>query len=313
MLGEIFYWLFNMSIVSSLAIVSVLLVRLIKSIPRRITRILWAIPLIRMLVPVGIGGKYGLMTLLAKLFAKSVTLYFPIADLPYYTMMNSVGAAESYAPIVYKADLLKNVFGISAAIWAIVFAAIVLSVIATYILTIKETKDASVLSQAGKNVYISDKLTSPAVYGIIKPKIILPASYGDMDPERLGYILAHERAHIRSCDNLLRLIAFLSAALHWFNPLSWIFLKCFLEDTEIACDEKALSRLGADKEEQKKYASVLLDCAEERSVFVSAFGGAKLRVRIERVLSFKKISLSSAVVFGALIAFIAYALLTNAV
>jgi len=72
--------------------------------------------------------------------------------------------------------------------------------------------------------------------------------------------VAHESAHIYRKDNLWRIIAVISASVHWFNPLIWLFLKKFLEDTELACDEQVLANCGED--EKKAYAMALVDCAE---------------------------------------------------
>ena len=63
-MGDILYWLLNMSIIGSVAGLFVLLIRLIKALPRRFINLLWAIPLLRFCIPVGLGGRYGLMSLL---------------------------------------------------------------------------------------------------------------------------------------------------------------------------------------------------------------------------------------------------------
>ena len=307
MLGEIFYWLFNMSIVASVSGLIVLLLRMIKGIPRRVIKVLWIIPFIRFWVPIGISGKFGLMTLISKFTTKTVTV-FQLSDNQSFSMMNSVMGANSYFPITYKVNLLEKVFDYSSAVWVVICSAIVLTLIILSVATASETKDA--VPYMEKSVYLSDKITSPAVFGIIKPKILIPTGYDNLDKSNIEYMMKHEHAHIKSGDNLLRIIAFITAALHWFNPLVWLFLKCFLSDTEYACDEKILSRLN--EEERKKYAEVLVDCAENRNVFVSAFGGAKLRTRVERILSYKKLSAFSSVLFTALIMIIAYILLTNA-
>ena len=70
MLREVFYWLFNMSVAATVSGAVVLLLRLVKKIPRRVIAVLWAIPFLRLWVPVGIGGKFGLMTLLSRLRRK---------------------------------------------------------------------------------------------------------------------------------------------------------------------------------------------------------------------------------------------------
>ncbi|MFA7673897.1 MAG: M56 family metallopeptidase, partial [Clostridia bacterium] len=101
-----------------------------------------------------------------------------------------------------------------------------------------------------------------------------------------------------------------TACIHWFDPLVWIFLKYFLTDMELSCDHRVLSKSGPEK--QKEYASVLLNCAEGKTVFVSSFKGAKVKVRIENILSYKKLTAFSGICFAALITIIAIILLTNA-
>ena len=69
---------------------------------------------------------------------------------------------------------------------------------------------------------------------------------------------------------------------------------------------------GYEEEDRKEYARTLLSCSQSRSVMVSAFGGAKVRTRIENVLSYKKMTWFSAAVFTLLIIIIIYTLITNA-
>ena len=102
----------------------------------------------------------------------------------------------------------------------------------------------------------------------------------------------------------------MAAAIHWFNPFSWVFLKVFLADLELACDEAAIAKYC--DEERKEYARTLLNCSQSKSLFASAFGGAKVRMRIENVLSYKQMTVVSAVGFTILILAIIYTLLTNA-
>ena len=111
-------------------------------------------------------------------------------------------------------------------------------------------------------------------------------------------------------DNLWRIIAFVIVAVHWFNPLSWLFLKGVLADLELACDERVLTKLGYDR--AKDYAASLLESKQGAAVFASYFGGAKLHARIENILSFKELTFLSVTAFIALIGMIFHALLTNA-
>ncbi len=303
MLGEIFYWIFNMSIAATICVMPLLLLRLIKKIPRRIFIWLWLVPFIRMCIPVGISSKYGIMALLSQFTTKTVTIV-QIGDDSALTMMNHVMGANSYFPITYKVNLLEDLFNIASVVWLVVALAAILALAIIYFVTLGEVKDAKKLKD---NIYISDKIKTPAVYGIIKPKIILPIEYQESE---LNYILMHENAHIKRKDNLVRLLAFIIVCLHWFNPFAWLLLKLLYSDIELACDESVLS--NCDETERKEYAYTLLSTAEKTNVFAASFGGSKIRIRIENILSYKKISVFSIVAFSSLIIAVCYVLLTNA-
>ena len=269
MLSEVFYWLFNMSISASIAGIIILLLSKIKKLPRRLVHLLWIIPFLRMWIPVGMSGKYSLMTLISKFTTKTVVVYDGAFD---FTFTNHIMAADSYSPITYKVNLLDNLFRTASAIWIIVAAILMIVSIILYVITKSELKDASLLRD---NIYVSDKITSPAIYGIFRPKVIVPKGYELRD---LHYIIAHESAHIHRRDNLWRIVAVMSAIVHWFNPFVWLFLKKFFEETELACDERVLANFGEN--EKKAYETAMVDCAESGNVFASAFGGAKIRVRM---------------------------------
>lgn len=303
MVQEVFYWIFNMSITSSITGIIVLLVRLIKKVPRRISVFLWVIPFLRMIFPFGINSRYGLMSLLSKLTTKTIIIYQPTDDIA-FSVMNCIMAADTYYPITYKINLLDNIFNIASVVWITVSIAILLIIFINYFTTIYELKDSHYLKD---NVYLSKKITSPAVYGIFKPKIILPDSYRSRDIE---LIILHEKMHIRSLDNLWRIIAFVIVALHWFNPICWFFLREVLVDLELSCDERVIAKVGTER--SKEYALSLLESKQMNNIFASAFGGAKIRTRIENILSFKRLTWFSFTVFIVLISTIFYALLTNA-
>jgi beta-lactamase regulating signal transducer with metallopeptidase domain len=213
-------------------------------------------------------------------------------------------AADSYLPITYKVNLLDKVFRIASMVWIIVALALLIINTILYIMARYEVSDANHLSD---NIYASDRVLSPVTYGIFRPRIIIPKEYKADD---LQYILAHETAHIYRKDNLCRILALMSTLVHWFNPLIWLFLKKFLEVTELACDESVLAACGED--EKKAYATALVNSTESRSVFASAFGGARIKVRISYILSYKRLSILSIICFTLLAMTIAYVLLTNA-
>lgn len=303
MIGWICYWVINMSIVASFMGLIVMLIRKLRFIPHRVSVFLWIIPFLRMVVPVGINSPYSLMTLVSRFTTKTVTVYQPSDDLA-FSLSNTIRAAESYSPLRYKASFLETVFNVTGFVWIIVALALIIALTIIYISTKRAVADSIILKD---NVYLSDKVDSPAVYGIFRPKIIMPEAYKEKGTE---YIIRHEKTHIRRLDNLWRIIGFITAAIHWFNPLSWIFLKAFLNDLELACDEMAVA--GYETEDRKEYARTLLECSQSKSMLVSAFGGAKVRTRIENVLSYKKMTAFSAIGFTLLVLVIFFTLITNA-
>ncbi|MBN2558572.1 MAG: peptidase M56 BlaR1 [Clostridia bacterium] len=303
MLLEIFYWVLNMSIIGGLTGLIVALLRKIPGFPRFAAYFLWILPLIRLWVPFGMASRWSLLSLISRYATKTV-LIWERSPGPDFSMTNSIQAAESYFPIVYKSNLLDNIFDVASVIWAIIAMAAILVSLLLYAAAMRELRDARHLRD---NIWISGKIVSPAVYGILRPRIVTPPWIADKD---MPFILAHERVHIRRRDNLWRAVAVITACIHWFNPLSWIFLRWFFSDMELACDVKALKALGGEK--ARDYAAVLLACASGKCNFSSAFGGLKTRMRIDGILSNKKLTLLSTLAFGALIASVAFVLITNA-
>lgn len=94
MLSELFYWLFNMSISASIAGIIILLIGKVKKLPRRFAHFMWIIPFLRMWIPVGVSGKYSLMTLISKYTSRTVPIYEGILDL---TITNHIMAASEYS------------------------------------------------------------------------------------------------------------------------------------------------------------------------------------------------------------------------
>ncbi len=305
MLAEIFYWVLNASIIGGATGLIVALVRKIPKLPSFAAYALWLLPLIRFWIPFGIASHFSLLNLISKYTTKTVILWELSPDLLTSTTSNFVQAAESYFPVVYKTNLLKSIFEIASIIWIIITSIAILTLIFMYALSKRKLKDARHLEH---DVWISSNVSTPAVYGIIQPKIIMP---NWILPKEQFLILAHERVHIHRRDNLWRIVALLTACVHWFNPLSWLFLQWFFTDMELACDTKVLKTLGNGLE--KDYANALLSCASGPDYFTSSFGGVKTKIRIESILSYKKLTLLSTVAFSVLIVVVCFVLITNAV
>lgn len=301
MLSEVFYWLLSMSVSASIAGIIILFMSRIRRIPHRMLSALWGIPFLRMWIPIAVNSPYSVLTLLSGTEQKTVIVYQSAVN---FSMTNFVRAAEDYFPVMYKTSLLENTFQIAAVVWFAVSAALLAAMCIAYALASAQLKNARHLRD---HIYLSDRIASPVTYGLIRGRIFMPEQYEGSD---MKYILLHENAHIRRKDNLRRIAGITTACVHWFNPLSWLFLKKFLESLELACDEAALKQCG--EAEKKNYASALLNCAESKALYASSFGGAKTKLRIERILSYKKLSVFSTAGLMVLAVAIGLALLTNA-
>ena len=107
-----------------------------------------------------------------------------------------------------------------------------------------------------ENIYQSERVASPFVLGIFRPRIYIP--YGlSMTEQRC--VLSHERAHIARKDYILKPKAFTILTMHWFNPLVWLAYILLCKDIEYACDEKVIKEMGA--KEKREYSETLLSCS----------------------------------------------------
>lgn len=105
-------------------------------------------------------------------------------------------------------------------------------------------------------VYMTDRLSSPCLYGIVKPAVYLtPESLSS--EKRTVHVLAHELTHNRHRDHLWSFVRILCLCIHWFNPLVWIAAVLSRRDSELACDEGTLLRLG--DESRMEYGRTIIE------------------------------------------------------
>ncbi len=90
-------------------------------------------------------------------------------------------------------------------------------------------------------VRLSEHIAVPAVYGIWRPVILLPAAAREWSEERLRVVLAHERMHILRGDPAWFTAARVAAALWWPHPLVWFGLVRLIREAEQACDDGVLA------------------------------------------------------------------------
>jgi len=111
---------------------------------------------------------------------------------------------------------------------------------------------ASAAAQIGltrlPRVLVSTAVESPAVAGLLRPTLLLPASFPEgFSPAEARLILLHELTHLKAWDLPLNWLLCLLQALHWFNPLLWIAFARIRGDREAVCDARVLFADAGDR------------------------------------------------------------------
>lgn len=131
----------------------------------------------------------------------------------------------------------------------------------------------------------SPHVRSPLTYGALRPVVVVPRGFDWGDRARSRAVMAHELAHVRRLDAALKLAWALACCLYWFDPLVWAAARLADRDTELSCDELAVRRLG--EEGRAAYAHALIDAAAGTSRLVPALvarGTKRLEERIMAVV-----------------------------
>ena len=131
-------------------------------------------------------------------------------------------------------------------------------------------------------------LDSPMTYGILRPVILVPGAASWWNAPEARFALEHEYIHMRRFDAAFKFALALALTVHWFNPTAWALYALANRDMELSCDEEALNRLGGT--ERAAYARALLAEEERRRTPVpfAAFGTNATKERIVEIMKYRK-------------------------
>ena len=142
-----------------------------------------------------------------------------------------------------------------------------------------------------------------------KPRIYIPFNLTQIE---INNVVAHESSHIKHGDHLWQLLVYLLLMLNWYNPLIWLAYKKFIDDMELACDERVIKKM--DISARKNYSKILLNCTVNQTFTLGEqlyFGRENIKERVVNIVKYKKQSKSVFLFSVGLLLIVAICFLTN--
>lgn len=286
-MDDVFLKLVNLSISASWLILAVLVLRVVlKKAPKWVMPLLWGVVALRLVCLFSIESALSLIPSAETIPSEIVTetrepVLYEQATLDIVTNPTLPSAAE--VPVGVSRQQAQVDFNIYSVLWLAGMAALLVHALVSAGKLKKKLATAILLRD---NIYESEFVDSPFVFGVVKPNIYLPMH---MDEGTAAYVIAHEHAHLARRDHWWKVLGYLVLALHWFNPLVWVAYILFCRDIELACDEKVVK--GLDGAARADYSQALLSCAAPKRAVAAcplAFGEGNIKTRVKSALHYKK-------------------------
>lgn len=280
--------LLEVNLTASIVILFVICARLfLRRAPKIFSYVLWAIVLLRLLVPISIESSVSVVPERTA-FVSMVELNEAMPRIEFESsgdrannqwIRENTPPGESFAQTSRSLDA-QTYLTFS---WLAGMAFMLLHSVVSYW---KLRKRVRVTIPLHKGIYIADDIDTPFVMGIFRPVIYLP---GTLDKAEREYIIAHERHHIRRGDHVFKALGFLALMIHWFNPLVWVAFVLASRDMEMSCDEAVIHKFSEDV--RADYSASLLNLATGHRLFAGtplAFGEGNPTGRVRNLANWKK-------------------------
>lgn len=309
-MDDVFLKLVNLSISASWLILAVLVLRVVlKKAPKWVMPLLWGVVALRLVCPFSIESALSLIPSAETIPSEIVTetrepVLYEQATLDIVTNPTLPSAAE--VPVGVSRQQAQVDFNIYSVLWLAGMAALLVHALVSAGKLKRKLATAILLRD---NIYESEFVDSPFVFGVVKPNIYLPMH---MDEGTAAYVIAHECAHLARRDHWWKVLGYLVLALHWFNPLVWVAYILFCRDIELACDEKVVR--GLDGAARADYSQALLSCAAPKRAVAAcplAFGEGNIKTRVKSALHYKKPAFWVAAAAVLAVVIVAVCFLTN--
>ena len=309
-MDDVFLKLVNLSISASWLILTALVLRFVlKKAPKWVMPLLWGVVALRLVCPFSIESALSLIPSAETIPSEIMTetrepVLYEQATLDIVTNPTLPSAAE--VPVGVSRQQAQVDFNIYSVLWLAGMAALLVHALVSAGKLKRKLATAILLRD---NIYESEFVDSPFVFGVVKPNIYLPMH---MDEGTAAHVIAHEHAHLARRDHWWKVLGYLVLALHWFNPLVWVAYILFCRDIELACDEKVVK--GLDGAARADYSQALLSCAAPRRAVAAcplAFGEGNIKTRVKSALHYEKPAFWVAAAAVLAVVIVAVCFLTN--
>ena len=286
-MSELFLLLFNMSITAGWLVLAVVIVRFVlKKAPKWIYTLLWGFVALRLVCPFSLESIFSLVPAAETVPSGIVYSQSPSINsgIPAVNSVINPLIEENFTPdVAASINPIQIVLYIASVLWIVGIVAMIIYSVASYIRIYRKVAEGVLLRD---NIYLCDRIDTPFILGVVKPRIFLPSGMAESD---IDYVIAHEKAHLKRRDHWWKPFGFSLLTVYWFNPLMWVAYLLLCKDIELACDEKVIKEMGI--EVRKAYSDALINCSVSRRVVAAcplAFGETGLKGRIKSVLGYRK-------------------------
>jgi TonB family protein len=166
-------------------------------------------------------------------------------------------------------------------------------------------QELTALLEAGAEIRRVDRLGQPVTFGVLKPAVLLPASFSGLPADVQRAVLAHELWHVRRRDWAWVLLEETIRAAFWFNPAMWWLVSRVQSSREEVVDELTVQLTNA----RRTYLEALLVFADQPTLFpATPFARRRhlfqrmLLISREAVMSSRRIVASSVAMAAVLLA-----------
>lgn len=306
----------QMSISAAILVVTIVIIRslTIHKLPKKTFVMLWAVVLLRLLIPFSIPLPFNVYPVADKAIEFFTAIPAAVQDTqtaipnsPSVDLPPNISIDDIHPPVAQVTQNSVAQIPPVVVVWLAGMILCALFFLVTHLHCRREYKTALPLENDTVGEWLknqklkrpiqirySDRINAPMTYGIWKPVILFPKTTDWRDEPRLRYILTHELTHIRHFDVLLKGLFAATVCIHWFNPLAWVMYILANRDIEMSCDETVVWTFGGTM--KSAYALALIGLEERKSGFAplcNHFAKNAIEERISAIMKTKRTTLVS--------------------